>query len=48
VNGHQFESTFCEAIFLSPAIEELMLNDFGPRKFLFPILELVAMIFQFF
>jgi hypothetical protein len=33
VNGHQFESTIYEAIFLSPAVKKLMFNDFGSREF---------------
>jgi hypothetical protein len=33
VNGHRFESTISESIFLSPAVEELFLNDFGAREF---------------
>jgi hypothetical protein len=33
VNGREFESTISEAIFLSPAVEELLLNDFGSREF---------------
>jgi hypothetical protein len=33
VNPHQCESTIYESIFLSPAGEELMLNDFGSREF---------------
>jgi hypothetical protein len=33
VNEHQFESTIYTAIFHSPAVNELMLNDFGSREF---------------
>jgi hypothetical protein len=33
VNGCRFESTIYESIFLSPAVEELLLNDFSCREF---------------
>jgi hypothetical protein len=33
VNGHRFESTIVESIFLSPAVEEMLLSDFCSREF---------------
>jgi hypothetical protein len=33
VNGYQFESTFIESIFLSPAVEEVLASNFNCRQF---------------
>jgi hypothetical protein len=48
VNGHRFESTIVESIFLSPEVEEMLLSDLVLVSFVFQILQSIRMIFQFF
>jgi hypothetical protein len=48
LNGHQFESTLVESIFLSPAVDEIPASDFSCRQFYISDSSIDSNDFQFF